>query len=86
MTNEQLERAIEKSYIRNSLNLAKHELATVNKYIENSSIICFYGIKSDDATGEVIYPTKAEMDSLLVTMRNRLENRIAELAKEFAEL
>lgn len=34
----------------------------------------------------VIVPKEEEINALLVTMRNRLENRIAELEKEFAEL
>ena len=83
MTNEQLERAKD---IKNNLELAKRELDRIKRCADKISAICFYGIKSDCAADEVIHLNKEEMDSLLVTMRNRLENCIAKLEKEFAEL
>lgn len=85
MTQEQLDKA---KIIEEEIRYIKARLKTVNAYIKNYKGSSMYGLKTDQTLliGEIIYPNDSEMNVLLILMKNRLENRIAELTKEFAEL
>lgn len=85
MTNEQLERA---KSLKCEIENCKDYLNRVCDFANRMSEICAKGICINNGLNYdvAIVPRKDEITDMLVTMRNRLENRIAELEKEFAEL
>ena len=85
MTNEQLERA---KTLQAEIQGCKADLGRVYDFQGRFSEVCSRGICIANGLNydTVIVPRKEEINALLITMRNRLENRIADLEKEFAEL
>ena len=85
MTNEQLERA---KTLQAEIQGCKADLERVCDFQGRSSEACSRGICIANGLNydTVIVPRKEEINALLITMRNRIEKRIAELEKEFAEL
>lgn len=85
MTNEQLERA---KTLQAEIQGCKADLERVYDFQGRIPEVCSRGIciNNEMRYDTFIVPRKEEINALLDTMRNRLENRIAELTKEFAEL
>lgn len=85
MTQEQLEKA---KILQVKIAGCNADLESVCDFQNRIPEVCargiciHYGVNNDT----YIMPRKEEINALLVTMRNRLENRIAELQKEFEEL
>lgn len=85
MTEKQLELAKD---IKAKIRGYKEDLDKVLDFQKRIQQICNMGICISNGMNydTRIFPREEEMSALLVTMRNRLENRIAELQKEFEEL
>ena len=85
MTNEQLEVA---KTIQAKIERCNADLERVCNFELRIPEVCVRGICIHNGVNNDTYimPSKEEINALLVTMRNRLENRIADLEKEFAEL
>lgn len=85
MTEKQLERAKD---IKAKIRGYKEDLDKVLDFQKRIQQICNMGICIGNGRNydTRIFPREEETSALLVTMRNRLENRIAELQKEFEEL
>lgn len=85
MTQEQLERA---KTLQAEIEGRNADLERVYNFQDRIPEVCARGICINNGLNYdiCIVPRKEEINALLVTMRNRLENRIAELQKEFEEL
>lgn len=85
MTQNQLLKALN---LHDEIEESKKRLGHVNDFEHRIPEVCARGICINNGLNfdTVIVPREEEIKALLVTMRNRLENRIAELEKEFAEL
>lgn len=85
MTKEQLERGKEISIL---LDQAEAKLDTVNTWLEKINQPTWYGLRipQGELCSTRIYPNEAEMRAMLTMMKDRLETKIDNLNKEFAEL
>lgn len=85
MTNEQLEKA---KSIQAEIEGRKNDLKRIHDFESRITEICSFGIRINNGRNldAVILPRENEITALLTAMRNRVENRIYELEKEFAEL
>lgn len=85
MTNEQLEKA---EILKAEMHGCKNDLEKVIDFQNRISEVCARGICIHNGLNydTVIVPRDSEINGMLVTMRNRLKNRMAKLQKEFEEL
>lgn len=85
MTNEQLDKA---KSIQAEIEGRKNDLKRIHDFEARMPEICSFGIRINNGTNldTVILPRESEITALLTAMRNRVENHIVELEKEFAEI
>lgn len=86
MTQDQLNKA---KSLQAEIDGCKKHLDRVIDFIDRIPEACVRGICISNGLKydtNIVVPREKELNDMLVAMRNRLEKRIAELEREFAEL